>query len=159
MSPRIIKMQRNYGFKNFDRRFTIATELKLCNTFFGMMLHSTFHPCCRCNLEKKWLTEKRDAKNHSVFKQSLLGLFRGNYQQESDKALHWCNTLSKATQQSWQQFTYNWSFTLTRTSFAEDWLKLCNFKKVEYLFCKFEGNGSRALLKKVDQLEGLCPLT
>ena len=40
---------------------------------------------------------------------------------------------------------------------SEDWLRLCNVKKVEYHGGKFEGNNSRALLKKADQLEGLCP--
>ena len=42
---------------------------------------------------------------------------------------------------------------------SEDWLKLCYIKKVEYHGGKFEGNNSRALFKKFDQLEGLCPLT
>ena len=40
---------------------------------------------------------------------------------------------------------------------SEDWLKLCNVKKVKYHMGKFEGNNSRSLLKKADQLEGLCP--
>ena len=39
---------------------------------------------------------------------------------------------------------------------SEDWLKLCNVKKVEYHRGKFKGNNNRALLKKADQLEGLC---
>ena len=42
-------------------------------------------------------------------------------------------------------------------SWTEDWLKLCSIKKVEYHGGKFEGNNSRALLKKADQLEGLFP--
>ena len=40
---------------------------------------------------------------------------------------------------------------------SEEWLALCNVKKSEYHGGKFEGNDSRKLLKKVDQLEGLCP--
>ena len=40
---------------------------------------------------------------------------------------------------------------------SEDWLKLCNVKKLEYHGGKFEGNNSRVLLKKVDQPENLCP--
>ena len=40
---------------------------------------------------------------------------------------------------------------------SEDRLTLCNVKKVEFHGGKFEGSNSRELLKKADQLRGLCP--
>ena len=40
---------------------------------------------------------------------------------------------------------------------SEEWLNACNVKKVEYHGGQFEGNDSRALLKKVDQLSSLGP--
>ena len=32
--------------KNLDRRFTLATDLKLCNILIGMIRHSSCHSCC-----------------------------------------------------------------------------------------------------------------
>ena len=40
---------------------------------------------------------------------------------------------------------------------SEDRLTLCNVKKFEFHGGKFEGSNSRELLKKADQLRGLCP--
>ena len=40
---------------------------------------------------------------------------------------------------------------------SQDWLKACNVRKTEYHGGSFEGNDSRALLKKVNRLEELYP--
>ena len=40
---------------------------------------------------------------------------------------------------------------------SEDRLTLCNVKKVKFHGGKFEGSNSRELLKKANQLRGLCP--
>ena len=68
------KLWLNLGLQNLDRRFTIATDLKLCNILLGMISHNSCRPRWWCDVEK------RDSKNHSFFEQSLLGLFWGKYQ-------------------------------------------------------------------------------
>ena len=40
------------------RKFTIATDLKLCNIILGMMSHSSCHPCCWCDIQKDDLLKK-----------------------------------------------------------------------------------------------------
>ena len=52
------KLWMNLGLQNLDRRFTIATDLKLCNMLLGMMSHSSCHPCCWCDVEKGDLRNK-----------------------------------------------------------------------------------------------------
>ena len=40
------KLWLNLGLQNLDRRFTIATDLKLCNILLDTMSHSSCQPCC-----------------------------------------------------------------------------------------------------------------
>ena len=80
-----VKLWLNLELQNLDRRFTIATDLKSCNILLEMMLHSSCHPCCWCDMEKVTCRKKGTrrtiaSKNHSFFEQSLLGLFWGKYQ-------------------------------------------------------------------------------
>ena len=35
----------NSGLDQLERKFTVATDLKLCNILLGMMNHSSAHPC------------------------------------------------------------------------------------------------------------------
>ena len=54
-------------------------------------------------------------------------------------------TLNNELEQVWPQF--------------QDWLKACNVKKTDYHGGSFEGNDSRALLKNINRLEELFPVT
>ena len=38
---------------SLTRAYTIATDLKLCNVLLGLMSHSSSHPCCWCDINKK----------------------------------------------------------------------------------------------------------
>ena len=40
------KLWLKIGLHNLQRKFTIATDLKLCNILVGLMSHSSTHPCC-----------------------------------------------------------------------------------------------------------------
>ena len=45
------------GIHRIERRFVIATDLKLCNILLGLMSHSSLHPCCWCDADKYHLKE------------------------------------------------------------------------------------------------------
>ena len=57
------KLWLNLGFQILDRRFTIATDLKLYNILLGMMSHSSCDPCCWCDVEKSDLQKKGTQRN------------------------------------------------------------------------------------------------
>ncbi len=48
----------NVGFHLLKRKFTIATDFKLCNIPLGMTAHGSLHPCCWCAIDKYHLSEK-----------------------------------------------------------------------------------------------------
>ena len=52
------KIWINVGMHLFNRKFTIATDLKLCNILLGLMSHSSMHPCCWCDIDKHNLDAK-----------------------------------------------------------------------------------------------------
>ena len=171
------KLWINLGLHKLDRRFTIATDLKLCNILLGMMSHSSCHPCCWCDVEKSHLktkgnqrtiaslnslfwdyfqanTDKKEAKNYGNVIHPPIISISDNFDDNTPvievlppPELHLLigpvNTLYDGLEKVWPQ--------------SEDWLKICNVKKTDYHGGSFEGNDSRALLKKVDQLERFCP--
>ena len=171
------KLWLNLGLENLDRRFTINTDLKLCNILLGMMLHSSCHPCCWCDVGKTDLQKNGTQRTIASLNSLFWDYFQGNTNKRKPKhyssvirlpivsnnlennkpvievlsspELHLVigpvNTFYDSLEEVWPR--------------SEDWLKLCYIKKVEYHGGKFEGNNSRALFKKFDQLEGLCPLT
>ena len=42
----------NIGIHVLQKKYTIATGLKLCNVLLGMMSHSSCHPCVWCDITK-----------------------------------------------------------------------------------------------------------
>ena len=46
------RMWLDVGINMFNREFTIAMDLKLCNILLGLMSHSSMHPCCWCDTDK-----------------------------------------------------------------------------------------------------------
>ena len=59
---KIIITSNVYGWKSeltsLTRKFTIATDLKLCNILLGLMSHSSTHPCCWCDMTKDNLSNR-----------------------------------------------------------------------------------------------------
>ena len=68
---KVKKLWLNLGLQNLDRRFKIATDVKLCNTILNMMSHSSCHPCCWCDVEESDLrkegTQRTKASLNSPF--------------------------------------------------------------------------------------------
>ena len=169
------KIWLNLGLHKMNRKYTFATDLKLCNVLLGLMTHSSCHPCCWCEIERGNLVNK--GKSRTIA--SLNKLFWDFFEAKTDKseAKHYgnvihppiisdnlddstlvievfpppelhlligpVNTLYDGLEKVWPR--------------SEEWLNICNVKKTDYHGGKFEGNDSRKLLKKVDQLEGLAP--
>ena len=52
------KIWINVGMHRFNRKFTIATDLKLINILLGLQSHSSMHPCCWCDIDKYNLDAK-----------------------------------------------------------------------------------------------------
>ena len=52
------KLWLSIGLNSLEYPYTIATDLKLCNTLLGLMSHSSIHPCCLCNVGKYHLNKK-----------------------------------------------------------------------------------------------------
>ena len=75
------KLWLNRGLQNLDRRFTIATDLKLCNILLGMMLHSSCQPCCWWDVEKSDLWKKGTQRTIT----SLNSLFRDYFEVNTNK--------------------------------------------------------------------------
>ena len=161
------------GIISLERPFTIATDLKLCNILLGLMSHSSLHPCCWCNIDKRNLSKKGTQRTIG----NLSDIFWKYYDARGTKknaknfgnAIHPSmvtadketpillivpppelhlligpvNTLYDALNKEWPE--------------SERWLKICNVKKTEYHGGSFVGNESRKLLKRCKDLNELCP--
>ena len=54
------------GLHKLQHKYTIATDLKLCNILLGIMAHGSSHPCCWCDASKNYLQyigERRTLKS------------------------------------------------------------------------------------------------
>ena len=74
-------MSMNYGVENLKKKFTVATDLKLCNILLGMMNHSSCHPCAWCDITKDLLHKKGNQRTIS----SLMNLFWEFFDSRSEK--------------------------------------------------------------------------
>lgn len=75
------KIWINLGLHKLDQKFTIATDLKLCNILLGLMTHSSTHPCCWCDIKKVDL--KRKGKQRTI--SNLNSLFWDFFESHTDK--------------------------------------------------------------------------
>ena len=75
------KLWINLGLQKLHRRFTVATDLKLCNILLGTMSHSSCHPCCWCEVEKSSFRKKGKQRTIS----SLNNLFWDYFEAHNDK--------------------------------------------------------------------------
>ena len=79
------KLWLKLGLQNRDRRFTIATDLKLCNIILGMMLHSNCRPCCWCSVEKSDLRKKGTQRTIAFLKSLFWDYFEANTNKKAAK--------------------------------------------------------------------------
>ena len=54
-----------------QKKYTVATDLKLCNIILGMMSHGSCHPCAWCDVAKENLCKKSKQRTIS----NLMELF------------------------------------------------------------------------------------
>ena len=159
------KLWLNLGMQNIHRRFTIATDLK----------YSSCHLCCWCDVEKSDLQKKGTQRTIASLNSLFWDYFEANTSKR--KAKHYGNVIQLPIVSSNLDNNTPVTEVLPQPDLhlligpvntlydglekvwprSEDWLNLCNVKKVEYHGGKFAGNNGRALLKKADQHEGLCP--
>ena len=72
----------NTGLDSLERRFTIATDLKMINILIGLMSHSCSHPCSWCDTGKDRLMNK----GVQCTLGSLEALFWSYYDTRADKS-------------------------------------------------------------------------
>ena len=157
------------------RKYTIATDLKLCNVLLGMMNHSSCHPCAWCDVKKEFMHRK--GKQRTIA--SLMKLFFDFFDSRKDKkdakyygnVIHppmICDDVSDNTpvicvipppELHLLIGPVNKMSTELESLWpaSEEWLKSCNVKKEEYHGGTFAGNDSRQLLRNVNRLEALRP--
>ena len=75
------QLWNNSGVKNLSK-YTIATDLKLCNILLGMMSSSSCHPCPWCDIKKEFLHQKGNPRTLS----SLMNLFWDFFKSKKDKS-------------------------------------------------------------------------
>ena len=166
------KIWINLGLLRFNRDFTIATDLKLCNILLGLMSHSSTHPCCWCDIQKGKL------KNKGVLRtlESLGELFWKFYESQATKkeAKNFGNVIhlpmfdvedkTKLVLELVPPPELHLLLGPVNTMFnglesvcpeSEAWLKACHIKRSEYHGGAFEGNECRKLLKKVSLLRSI----
>lgn len=177
ISENYINMKRLWLNSSVDKlqKYTIATDLKLCNILLGMMSHSSCHPCPWCNITKENLHKKGVARTIS----SLMSLFWEFFdsRKETKDAKTFGNVIHPpilsdddandtpvlnilpppelhlmigVVNKMYAEMEKVWLE-------SEQWLHSCNVKKEAYHGGTFAGNESRKLLKNVNRLEGLSP--
>lgn len=165
------------GLQQLNRKFTIATDLKLCNILLGLMSHSSSHPCCWCDIKKGELRRKGKQRTIANLNSMYWNYFEAHVDKKDAKlygnVIHppiisdnfddstsvievipppELHLLIGPVNTLYNELEQIWPQ-------SQDWLKACNVKKTEYHGESFEGNESRALLRNVDRLEELLPAT
>ena len=152
-------------------KYTIATDLKLCNIILGMMGHSSCHPCCWCNIDKYSLNRKGTQRTIS----SLMNLFWEYFESgcgvenaknygnvihppmlsDDDADLTPVIQLIPLPELHLMTGPVNTMYKGLESVWpqSEEWLKACNVKKSEFHGGQFTGNDCRKLLKSVDKIK------
>ena len=152
------------------RKFTVATDLKLCNIILGMMNHSSCHPCCWCDTDKDSLNKKGTPRTIG----NLMKLFWAYFESgcSKDKARNFGNVIHQPMFNNDESDDTPVIQLLPPPELhlmtgpvntmldglesvwteSEKWLKSCNVKKTEYHGGQLTGNDSRRLLKNVSKI-------
>ena len=163
----------NLKLDSLKYKYTLATDLKLCNIILGMMSHSSCHPCCWCDVDKNDLVtkgkqrtleglmklfwsyfesqaSKEDAKLYgNVIQSPILNnteedtSYKGHPPPELHLLIGPVNTTYKGLENVWPE--------------SEKWLKAFNVKQTDYHGGSYAGNKSCRLLNNVERLKALSP--
>ncbi len=163
------------GLHKLKYKYTIATDLKLCNIMLGLMSHSSMHPCCWCDIDMNNLHKKGKQRTFG----SLLELFFNFHDAKVDrsKAKDFGNVIHSSiidddsvdmstpviykvpppelhlllgtTQHLYDSLSKLWPG-------IDAWLASINITKSDYFGGCFEGNDARKILKNISSLEERC---
>ena len=164
----------NVGASDLDRPFTIASDLKLCNILLGLMSHSSLHPCCWCDIEKKEMHAKGTQRTMGSLKNLFWSYFDDGA--EKQKAKLYGNVVHLPLFSNVPDDTpvlcvvpppelhlmtgpVNTMFRALKEAWpqADEWLHCCSIYRESLYGGSFTGNSSRKLLKSTQVLEDISP--
>lgn len=164
------------GIDRIARKFTIATDLKLCNILLGLQSHSSTHPCCWCNITKGNLENKGTPRTIA----NLMDLFWAYFDARAKKqdAKDYGNVIHPnvfvtgdidentliillvpppelhlligPVNVLYDELSKVWPQ-------CKQWIEQLHVKREDYHGGSFNGNDSRKLLKNIAMLEQIAP--
>lgn len=165
------------GIDKFSRRFTIATDLKLCNILLGLMSHSSSHPCSWCDIAKEKLHLKGVSRTIGSIMKLFWNYFEANAKRKDAK--DYGNVVHPNMFADNNKIDENTLIILlvpppelhlmlgpVNTMYdelvkvwpnAEEWSKRLHIKREQYHGGQFNGNDSRKLLKNLSVLKEIAP--
>ena len=168
------KVCTSIGLSSLNRKFSIATDLKLCNILLGLMSHASRYPCCWCDIDKNNLDKKGNQRTFKSLDDMFWAYFSARVPQSEAK--EYGNVAHRSIIEGIDENTpvfqvvpppelhlmlgpVNHMYDKMNNVWpgSDAWLKACFVKKEEYHGGQFEGNDCRKLLKKIDLLREICP--
>ena len=165
------------GIDNLVRKFTIATDLKLCNIILGMMNHSSRHPCAWCDITNNRLEHRGTSRTIGSLLELFFRFFDAKANEENAKEYR--NVIHPPMLASGNNLDHSSLVILlipppelhlmlgpVNTLYdeldkqwgeCEKWSKYLNIKREEYHGGKFNGNDSRKILNNIDSVEAMLP--
>ena len=157
-------------------KFTIATDLKLCNILLGLMNHSSLHPCCWCDIDMYNLDKKGNQRTFASLLDLFFDYFNANVDRSKAKdfgnVIHTSiieddcmdmstpvvfkvpppelHLLSGPTLHLYDSLDKLWPGVIS-------WLDSINVKKTDNQGGSLEGNDCTKMLKNIEKLENICP--
>lgn len=171
------KIWVSLGMNSLQRKYVIATDLKLSNMLLGLMAHGALHPCCWCEIDKNNLHEKGTARTMENLQQHFWdymesgrnatkakeyfnvahpSLLHVNDVKTTVSVLEWIpppelHLLMGPTNAIYKGLADIWPD-------VNLWLKACHVEREEIHGGSFCGNSCKILLSKTDLLASLAPL-
>lgn len=163
------------GLDTVEKHFTVATDLKLANILLGLMAHGSMHPCSWCTIDKNHLQDIGEQRTFGMLKESFLhyseaGQIRKNAKKFQNvvhpsiiQGADDCPVITRVPPPELHLLTgpvntlYNGMTKIWPD--CDQWLMSCNVQREALHGGSFTGNSSRKLLKSVDTLETICPLS
>jgi hypothetical protein len=168
------KLWVNLGLDRLEKEFTIATDMKLCNILLGIMAHGSSHPCCWCNVHMNCLVERGVDRTFQTLQNSFLAYCSSG--SDRIKAKNYDNVVHPSIVNGQNEKSVlelipppelhlligpvnTMYFGLKKVwTDCDKWLKKCNVQQEAMHGGSFNGNNCRTLLKKIDDLQAMCPI-
>ena len=162
------------GLHKLRYKFTISTDLKLCNILLGLQNHSSLHLCCWCEVSKHHLEKKGKPRTYA----SLIELFLNHDDAQVNKkyATQFGNVIHVRIVEDEDSDTPvinkvpppELHLLLGPTNHLLDelpkvwpecnaWLQSIHVTRCDYFGGSFEGNECKIILNKLGSLREKCP--